>query len=133
MITLYAYKEAVVVFAQLRIFHSCTITAKKPVATVICSLIDSLFDRYIQGTMTEAQKPACLRLLLDNGGAIERHEGEPGRYLSFAQRIALGQLSAQQQIKQVEEMASIYQRLSENAAPQPRRAAPVRRTPHIAP
>ena len=77
--------------------------------------------------MTETQKPVCLRLLLDNGGTIERQEGEPARYLSFAQRITLGRLSPQQQTKQVEEIASVYQRLSENAAPQPKRpaAAPV--------
>ena len=130
--TMFASKDAAVVFAPLRIFHSCTITAKK--TAVLCSLIDSLLDRPIQSTMTESQQYACLRLLLDNGGAIERHEGEPGRYLSFAQRIALGQLSAQQQSTQVEEMSSVYRRLSENVPPQPKRAATaqVRSTPNIA-
>jgi hypothetical protein len=76
---------------------------------------------------------ASLRLLLDNGGTIERQPGEPARYLSFAQRTALGQLSPQQQSKQVEEIASVYQRLSENAMPQLKRtvAASVRGVSHL--
>lgn len=82
--------------------------------------------------MTDTQKPACLRLLLDNGGILERSQGEAGRYVSFAKRIAVGQLSSQLQSKQVDEIASVYQRLSENAMPQPKRAvtAPVRTRLH---
>lgn len=78
--------------------------------------------------MAETQKAPCLRLLLDNGGAIERQQGEPAQYLSFAKRIALGHLSSQEQGKHVDDIAIIYQRLSENAMPQAKRAvaAPVR-------
>lgn len=87
--------------------------------------------------MSDTQKSGRLRLLLDNGGMLERRH-EPGRHgeldqhISFAQRIALGELSFQQQSKQLDEIASVYNRVyqqSENEMPRPKRVvAPVRST-----
>jgi hypothetical protein len=116
-------------FESLQALHFCAHLLVTVVPRRVCSiacpvLLANLSPLLI---MADTQKPAAIRLLLDNGGCIHGTRGDSGTsasYLSFAKRIELGQLSTVEQNKQLDEVATFFQRLSESAMPQPARPAP---------
>lgn len=71
--------------------------------------------------MADTNLPVSLSLRLDNGDCISASVGDrdrTARYVSITQRIELGQLSAEEQSKQLDDIARIYQRLSACAGAQ---------------
>eukprot|EP00892_Ulva_mutabilis_P005175 jgi/Ulvmu1/3029/UM015_0069.1 len=71
--------------------------------------------------MADTKQPVSISLRLDNGDCIRASVGDrdrSARYVSITQRIELGQLSAEEQSKQLDEIAHIYQRLSDCAGAQ---------------
>jgi hypothetical protein len=77
--------------------------------------------------MTDTKRPVHICLRLDNGDTIEAKLGDPersARFVGFRQRIEQGQLSTEEQNKQLEEIARIYQRLSEPVASQKKKSGP---------
>lgn len=79
--------------------------------------------------MADTKQPVSISLRLDNGDCISASVGDrdrTARYVSITRRIELGQLSAEEQTKQLDDIAQIYQRLSACAGAQTMGAPPGR-------
>ena len=96
---------------------------------MVSSQSDVALRRFHLNFMADTNQPVSISLRLDNGDCIRASVGDrdrTARYVSITRRIELGQLSAEEQTKQLDDIAHIYQRLTACTGAQTMGAPPAR-------